>query len=47
MEEFISEHGGILISVIISAVLLAIIFIVVAAVGNMEVYAIASISGME
>ena len=42
MEEFISEHGGVLMSAIISVVLLAIIFIVVAV-----AYTIASISGME
>ncbi|MCI9565902.1 MAG: hypothetical protein HFG30_07860 [Eubacterium sp.] len=47
MEEFISEHGGVLMSAIISVVLLAIIFIVVAVVGKMEAYTIASISGME
>ncbi|MCI9126355.1 MAG: hypothetical protein HFG28_04080 [Eubacterium sp.] len=47
MEGFLSEHGGVLTSAIISIALLAVIFIVVSAVGNMEAYTIASISGME
>lgn len=45
MEEFISEHGGVLMSVIVSVALIGIIFMVVAAVGNMDAYTIASIAG--
>ncbi len=45
MEEFISEHGGVLISGIVSVFLLTIIFMVVLAVGNMDAYSIVSIIG--
>lgn len=45
MEEFISEHGGVLISGIMSVFLLTIIFMVVIAVGNMDAYSIISIIG--
>lgn len=45
MEEFISEHGGVLISGIVSIFLLTIIFMVVIAVGNMDAYSIISIIG--
>lgn len=45
MEEFISEHGGVLVSAIVSAFLLTIILLVVMAVGNMDAYSITSIIG--
>lgn len=45
MEEFISEHGGVLISGIVSIFLLTIIFMVIIAVGNMNAYSIISIVG--
>lgn len=45
MEEFVSEHGGVLISGIVSIFLLVIIFMVVIAVGNMDAYSIVSIIG--
>lgn len=45
MEEFISEHGGVLVSGIVSVFLLTIIFMVVMTVGNMDTYSITSIIG--
>ena len=45
MEEFISEHGGVVISGIVSIFLVAIIFMVVMTVGNMDAYSIVSIIG--
>ena len=45
MEEFVSEHGGVLISAIVSVVLVVVILMVVAVVGNMDAYTILSIAG--
>ena len=45
MEEFVSEHGGVLISGIMSIFLIAIIFMIVAVVGNMDAYTIMTIVG--
>lgn len=45
MEEFMSEHGGVLISGIVSVFMVAIVFMVVIAVGNMGAYSIISIVG--
>lgn len=45
MEEFISEHGSILISGIVSVFLVMIILMVVMVVGNMNIYSLTSIVG--
>ena len=45
MEEFVSEHGGVLISEFVSFVLILVVLMVVAAVGNMDVHTILSIAG--
>ena len=45
MEEFVSEHGGVLMSVIVSVILIVVILMVVVAVGNMDAYTILSIAG--
>lgn len=45
MEEFISEHGGVLINGIISVFVLTILWVVVFAIGNMNAQALASIMG--
>ena len=40
-----SEHGGVIISGIVSVFMVVIIFMVVQAIGNMEIYALTSIMG--
>jgi hypothetical protein len=45
MEQFITEHGGIIVSGIVSVIALMIIFGVIAAAGNMDVYALSAIMG--
>lgn len=45
MDEFVSEHGGVLISVLVSVVLVTVILVVVSVVGSMNVYSLTSIIG--
>lgn len=45
MDEFVSEHGGVLISEIVSLILIVTILMVVAAAGNMDAYTFLSIAG--
>lgn len=45
MEQFLTEHGGIIVSAIVSIISLAIIFAVIAAVGSMDVYSLTAIVG--
>lgn len=45
MEQFLTEHGGVLVSGIVSLISLGIIFAVIAAAGNMDAYALSGIVG--
>lgn len=45
MEQFMTEHGGIVISAIVSAIALIAIFMVIIAVSNMDAYALTTIIG--
>lgn len=45
MEQFISEHGGVIVSGIVTIALLGIIMTVILAVGNMDAYEISKIIG--
>lgn len=42
---FLSEHGGVIISSIVSIVSIILIFMVIVAVSNMEAYALSEIIG--
>lgn len=43
MDTFLTEHGGIIVSGIVSVSMVVLIFIVIIAVSNMEAYALTSI----
>ena len=45
MEQFITEHGGIIISGIISVISIILIFMVIIAVSNMDAYALTAMGG--
>lgn len=45
MEQFITEHGGIIISGIISVISIILIFMVVIAVSNKDAYALTAMGG--
>lgn len=45
MEEFLAEHGGMVISGIITISLIGIIIAVIILVGNMDIYEISNITG--
>lgn len=45
MEEFMTEHGSVLVSAIVSIVTLVIIFMVIAAVSQMDAYSMTGIAG--
>ena len=45
MEQFISEHGGVIVSGIVTIALLGTIMTVILAVGNMDAYEISKIIG--
>lgn len=45
MEQFISEHGGVIVSGIVTITLLGIIMTVILTVGNMDAYEISKIIG--
>lgn len=45
MEQFISEHGGVIVSGIVTIALLGIIMTVILATGNMDAYEISKIIG--
>ena len=45
MEQFISEHGGVIVSGIVTIALLGIIMTVILAAGNMDAYEISKIIG--
>lgn len=45
MEQFMTEHGQIIVSGMISVIMLTIIFMIMAAVSNMEAYSLSSIMG--
>lgn len=45
MDQFITEHGGVIVSGIISVISIILIFMVVIAVSNMDAYALTAIGG--
>lgn len=45
MEQFMTEHGQIIVSGMISVIMLTIIFMIMAAVSNMEAYSLSAIMG--
>lgn len=45
MDQFITEHGGVIVSGVVSCITLIIIFMVIIAVSNMDAYALTVIIG--
>ena len=45
MEEFMSEHGGVIISGIVSVFMVLMIVMVAKAIGSIEIYSLTSIMG--
>lgn len=45
MESFITEHGGMLISGIIAIMTIAIMFLIIKAMGNMDLYSLGMLLG--
>lgn len=45
METFLTEHGGIIVSALVSAMSIAVIVLIMTMVGNMNAYALSEIIG--